>query len=158
MIRVNRHTKRYGSTVAGDHLSFEVRPGEVTGSLGPNGAAKSATMRMIVGLDAPTSGSVTVDGRRRTAPRGRRCYPPPDCWSRAALVGVLVLTPLVSGFLPSSFQQPVGKYFPAQADMSVFSVNREPNLLSPWVGYSILLAYVAAAFIVGAVLLIDRDA
>jgi len=64
MIDVCGVTKRYGSTVAVDGLSFEVREGEVTGFLGPNGAGKSTTMRMIVGLDAPTSGRVTVDGRR----------------------------------------------------------------------------------------------
>ena len=63
MIELDDITKRYGSTVAVDHLSFEVRPGEVTGFLGPNGAGKSTTMRMMVGLDAPTSGQVTVDGR-----------------------------------------------------------------------------------------------
>jgi len=63
MIQLSDVTKRYGSTVAVDHLSFEVRPGEVTGFLGPNGAGKSTTMRMIVGLDAPTAGRVTVDGR-----------------------------------------------------------------------------------------------
>jgi ABC-2 type transport system ATP-binding protein len=63
MIQLTDVTKRYGPTVAVDHLSFEVRPGEVTGFLGPNGAGKSTTMRMIVGLDAPTSGQVTVDGR-----------------------------------------------------------------------------------------------
>ncbi len=63
MIELNDISKRYGSTVAVDHLSFEVRPGEVTGFLGPNGAGKSTTMRMVVGLDAPTSGRVTVDGR-----------------------------------------------------------------------------------------------
>ena len=62
MIELHDVTKRYGHTTAVDHLSFEVRPGEVTGFLGPNGAGKSTTMRMIVGLDAPTSGSVTVDG------------------------------------------------------------------------------------------------
>ena len=55
MIELNDVTKRYGTTVAVDHLSFEVRPGEVTGFLGPNGAGKSTTMRMIVGLDAPSS-------------------------------------------------------------------------------------------------------
>src|SRR5919107_781573 len=64
MIELTDVTKRYGSTVAVDHLGFEVRPGEVTGFLGPNGAGKSTTMRMIVGLDAPTSGEVTVDGNR----------------------------------------------------------------------------------------------
>ena len=63
MIELTDVTKRYGATVAVDHLSFEVRPGEVTGFLGPNGAGKSTTMRMIVGLDTPTSGRVTVDGR-----------------------------------------------------------------------------------------------
>jgi ABC-2 type transport system ATP-binding protein len=62
MIQLNDVTKRYGTTVAVDHLSFEVRPGEVTGFLGPNGAGKSTTMRMVVGLDAPTTGQVTVDG------------------------------------------------------------------------------------------------
>jgi ABC-2 type transport system ATP-binding protein len=64
MIQVHDVTKRYGSTVAVDGLSFEVRAGEVTGFLGPNGAGKSTTMRMMVGLDAPTSGRVTIDGRR----------------------------------------------------------------------------------------------
>lgn len=64
MIELRNVTKRYGTTVAVDDLSVEVRSGEVTGFLGPNGAGKSTTMRMIVGLDAPTSGSVTVDGRR----------------------------------------------------------------------------------------------
>jgi ABC-2 type transport system ATP-binding protein len=62
MIELTDVTKRYGSTVAVDHLSFQVRPGEVTGFLGPNGAGKSTTMRMIVGLDAPTSGRVSIDG------------------------------------------------------------------------------------------------
>jgi ABC-2 type transport system ATP-binding protein len=64
MIELRNISKRYGGTVAVEDLSFEVRSGEVTGFLGPNGAGKSTTMRMIVGLDAPTSGSVTVDGRR----------------------------------------------------------------------------------------------
>jgi ABC-2 type transport system ATP-binding protein len=56
-------TKRYGSALAVDHLSFSARPGLVTGFLGPNGAGKSTTMRMIVGLDAPDSGQVTVNGK-----------------------------------------------------------------------------------------------
>ena len=55
--------KRYGDTVAVDDLSFTVQPGRVTGFLGPNGAGKSTTMRLILGLDAPTGGSVTVNGR-----------------------------------------------------------------------------------------------
>ncbi|MFC0002808.1 ABC transporter ATP-binding protein [Micromonospora siamensis] len=64
MIDVTNLSKRYGDKVAVDDLTFQVRPGIVTGFLGPNGAGKSTTMRMIIGLDAPTSGTVTVDGRR----------------------------------------------------------------------------------------------
>ena len=63
MIEAIGLTKRYGTTVAVDNLSFTVPPGQVTGFLGPNGAGKSTTMRLILGLDAPTSGSVTVNGR-----------------------------------------------------------------------------------------------
>jgi len=63
MIEVKELTKRYGETVAVDHLSFRVRPGVVTGFLGPNGAGKTTTMRMLLGLDVPTSGEVTVNGR-----------------------------------------------------------------------------------------------
>src|SRR6478736_3936704 len=62
MIEAIELSKRYGAKTAVDGLSFTVRPGAVTGFLGPNGAGKSTTMRMIVGLDAPTSGAVTVDG------------------------------------------------------------------------------------------------
>jgi ABC-2 type transport system ATP-binding protein len=63
MIEINHLVKQYGEKTAVDGLHFSVRPGTVTGFLGPNGAGKSTTMRMIVGLDAPTSGSVTVNGR-----------------------------------------------------------------------------------------------
>jgi ABC-2 type transport system ATP-binding protein len=64
MIEVRELVKRYGVKTAVDSLDFTVRPGVVTGFLGPNGAGKSTTMRVIVGLDAPTSGSATVNGRR----------------------------------------------------------------------------------------------
>ena len=63
MIEAQGLTKRYGDKLAVDGLTFTVRPGMVTGFLGPNGAGKSTTMRLILGLDAPTSGSVTVNGR-----------------------------------------------------------------------------------------------
>jgi ABC-2 type transport system ATP-binding protein len=69
MIEAAGLTKRYGTTVAVDDLSFIVPPGQVTGFLGPNGAGKSTTMRLILGLDAPTSGAVTVNGRPYTAYR-----------------------------------------------------------------------------------------
>ena len=62
MIEARELTKQYGDKKAVDSVSFTVRPGIVTGFLGPNGAGKSTTMRLIVGLDRPTSGSVTVDG------------------------------------------------------------------------------------------------
>jgi len=62
MIEATGLSKRYGATLAVDGLSFTVPPGQVTGFLGPNGAGKSTTMRLILGLDAPTSGSVTVNG------------------------------------------------------------------------------------------------
>src|SRR5215475_6461996 len=63
MIEIHALTKRYGRTTAVSDLTFMVRPGVVTGFLGPNGAGKSTTMRMILGLDEPTSGSVTINGR-----------------------------------------------------------------------------------------------
>jgi ABC-2 type transport system ATP-binding protein len=63
MIEVRGLTKNYGDKLAVDDLTFTVRPGIVTGFLGPNGAGKSTTMRMILGLDAPTRGTATVNGR-----------------------------------------------------------------------------------------------
>ena len=62
MIEVRNLTKRFGASTAVDDLSFEVRPGVVTGFLGPNGAGKSTTMRMMVGLDTPTSGQALING------------------------------------------------------------------------------------------------
>ncbi|MDX3853612.1 ABC transporter ATP-binding protein [Streptomyces sp. AK02-01A] len=73
MIEVNELTKRYGGTTAVNGLTFTVRPGHVTGFLGPNGAGKSTTLRMILGLNDPTSGTATIDGRPfRDRPRGLR--------------------------------------------------------------------------------------
>ena len=63
MIEARRLSKRYGEKLAVDQLSFIVRPGVVTGFLGPNGSGKSTTMRMILGLDAPSDGNVTINGR-----------------------------------------------------------------------------------------------
>jgi len=64
MIEAVGLSKRYGKTLAVDNLSFTVRPGRVTGFLGPNGAGKSTTMRMILGLDAPSGGDVRLDGKK----------------------------------------------------------------------------------------------
>ncbi|MFE4021169.1 ABC transporter ATP-binding protein [Streptomyces sp. NPDC059101] len=73
MIEAVGLTKRYGPKTAVHNLSFQVRPGTVTGFLGPNGSGKSTTMRMILGLDAPTSGHATIGGRPfRQAPNAAR--------------------------------------------------------------------------------------
>jgi len=64
MIHAQALTKRYGAKTAVDDIDFTVKPGQVTGFLGPNGAGKSTTMRMIVGLDRPTHGGVTVNGKK----------------------------------------------------------------------------------------------
>ncbi len=63
MIEARDITKKFGDKLAVDHLSFSVQAGRVTGFLGPNGAGKSTTMRIIVGLDHPTSGSATINGK-----------------------------------------------------------------------------------------------
>jgi ABC-2 type transport system ATP-binding protein len=67
MIEARGLTKRYGDTVAVDNLSFSVTPGKITGFLGPNGAGKTTTMRLILGLDRPSDGTVTVNGKPFTA-------------------------------------------------------------------------------------------
>jgi len=64
MIEARGLTKRYGGTLAVDDLSFSVKPGLVTGFLGPNGAGKTTTLRLILGLDSPSAGAVTIGGRR----------------------------------------------------------------------------------------------
>ena len=63
MIEARELTKRYGDKTAVDHLSFSIAPGRVTGFLGPNGAGKSTTMRLILGLDRPDSGTATIEGQ-----------------------------------------------------------------------------------------------
>jgi ABC-2 type transport system ATP-binding protein len=73
MIDVQSLTKRYGDQTVVDRLSFRAEPGRVTGFLGPNGAGKSTTLRMILGLDRPTSGRATVNGRPFAAHRAPLC-------------------------------------------------------------------------------------
>ncbi|TDD59968.1 ATP-binding cassette domain-containing protein [Kribbella antibiotica] len=69
MIELERLTKKYGAKTAVDGISATIKPGIITGFLGPNGAGKSTTMRMIVGLDRPTSGTALVNGNRYAATR-----------------------------------------------------------------------------------------
>ena len=64
MIEARGLTKRFGPRLAVDGLSFDVRPGRVTGFLGPNGSGKSTTMRLILGLDHPDAGQARIGGRR----------------------------------------------------------------------------------------------
>jgi ABC-2 type transport system ATP-binding protein len=74
MIEARGLTKRYGTTLAVDNLSFTVGPGKITGFLGPNGAGKTSTMRLILGLDRPSAGTVTVNGKpfaRLAGPMGQ---------------------------------------------------------------------------------------
>jgi ABC-2 type transport system ATP-binding protein len=71
MITAHSLTKRYGAATAVDNLTFEVRPGVVTGFLGPNGSGKSTTMRMIMGIDIPDSGSALIGGK----PYGELAWP-----------------------------------------------------------------------------------
>src|SRR5258708_13223208 len=87
MIEARGLTKKYGDTLAVDNLSFTVEPGKITGFLGPNGAGKTTTMRLVLGLDRPTSGTVTGDGqplRRppRPVPRVGPCLHPTALHSR----------------------------------------------------------------------------
>src|SRR6185437_4001208 len=64
MIEVRGLSKRYGDKIAVNNLSFDVVPGKVTGFLGPNGAGKTTTMRLMLGLDYPDTGAVTIDGKQ----------------------------------------------------------------------------------------------
>jgi hypothetical protein len=76
----------------------------------------------------------------------------------AALVGLLLVVPLVASFLPSSWNQSVAKYFPAQAGMAIFRVAPDATALSPWTGFIVLAAYAVASLAAGGLLLNRRDA
>ena len=81
VIEVSTLAKHYGRTVAVRNLTFTVRPGHVTGFLGPNGAGKSTTLRLILGLNTPTAGTATINGRPfRDHLRGFAM--PARCWTR----------------------------------------------------------------------------
>ena len=75
-----------------------------------------------------------------------------------AFVGLLVIVPLVASFFPASWNEHVGKYFPARAGMAVFNVVPDPTSLSPWSGFAVLLLYAAVSLLAGGLLLTRRDA
>ncbi|MGW2178195.1 ATP-binding cassette domain-containing protein [Streptomyces sp. NPDC001732] len=94
MIRAHELTKRYGDTTVVHGLDFTVRPGTVTGFLGPNGVGKSTTMRMLLGLDAPTRGRSTIGGRSYAAHGASLTAVPrrlPVLWAKAAVFTATVL-------------------------------------------------------------------
>lgn len=76
----------------------------------------------------------------------------------SALVALLFIVPIVTGFLPSSFQETIGKYLPAQAGMAVLDVVPDPQALTPWTGFAVLLAYGATTLALGGAVLVRRDA
>ena len=76
----------------------------------------------------------------------------------SALVALLFIVPIVTGFLPSSFQETIGKYLPAQAGMAIFNVIPDPRALTPWTGFAVLLAYGATTLVAGGAVLVRRDA
>ena len=75
----------------------------------------------------------------------------------AALGGLLLVIPLIGTFLPSSWNEAVAKYLPAQAGTAIFSVVHDPRALAPWTGYGVLLAWTTIAMLAGAVILVRRD-
>jgi len=175
MIEIHALTKRYGPTAAVSDLTFTVRPGTVTGFLGPNGAGKSTTMRMILGLDQPTSGSVLVNGRPPRAhaaplrrghrrgrpaggrgPTGRQVLPrhePAPGHRRGAAVQIAV------GFLPGSWQDAVGRYLPENAGLG--GDHRPPRLRKFAVdlaGFGVFCRYAAVLLTLAAVRMRRGDA
>lgn len=76
----------------------------------------------------------------------------------SALVGLLLVVPIITGFLPASWNESFGKYLPARAGMALFNVAPDPTSLSPWAGFTVLLGYTALALVAGGILLARRDA
>jgi len=148
MIVSHHLTKRYGTTLAVDDLTFTVMPGVVTGFLGPNGSGKSTTMRMIMGLDLADSGGTTVNG-----------VPYEDLRWPLREVGALLDAKAFAPILLQHGNGTPGRFTPEVIYAnSVASVVRQPGFFSPTVGFLLMTAYTVAAIWLGAVLLPRPDA
>ena len=125
VIEVDGLTKRFGDTLAVDDPSFAVEPGRVTGFLGPNGAGKTTTMRLILGLDYPTSGEATVNGM----PFAQLAYGlgvilRHTAGAITASAGLLFVATLLATALPQSWQASTDKWLPAVAGSQVWATQR----------------------------------
>jgi len=145
MIEATGLVKRYGDKVAVDDVSFRVPPGVVTGFLGPNGAGTSTTMRMIIGLDAPSGGSVTVNGRNVAGGIG-------------VFVGVILVVPVIASALPQTWGDRINKWLPSNAGQALMSFESDNTTLSPWRGFIVFCLDAIATVTIAAVLLCRRDA
>lgn len=164
MIEVRSLTKRYGARVAVDDLSFVVKPGVVTGFLGPNGSGKSTTMRLILGLDAPTAGTARVAGRAFfmasavfTVALGALIRN--TAGAVAAFAGILFVLPGFVGVLSTSLQTAISPYLPSNAASALFTATPNPDdhFLAPWAGFAVFCGYTAVLLAGAAVLLLRRD-
>ena len=154
MIEARGLSKRCGGKVAIDDLSFTVRPGHVTGFLGPNGAGETTTMRMILGLDRPTAESVTGEGAliRHTA------------GAITAILGVLFLLPLLGQALPSSWYNEIVQWLPSATALGPITSSAPPppavapHLYSAWGEFAVFCGYAAVLVAAGAWSFLRRDA
>ncbi|ADI03524.1 ABC transporter ATP-binding protein [Streptomyces bingchenggensis BCW-1] len=180
MIEVCGLTKRYGEVLAVDDLTFAVRPGEVTGFLGPNGAGKSTTLRMILGLDAASSGTATVGGRpysaqpaplkavgalldagavlpSRTAYHHLLALAAGNGIPRSRVAKVLIVQAFAPA-LPGAVGDRVEKYWPPIAGGQIITGYRDPALLAPWSGLAVMAGCVAVLLTVAFIVFRKRDA
>ncbi|MCU1380665.1 MAG: putative transporter transrane protein [Acidimicrobiales bacterium] len=103
---------------------------------------------LVAGASLPSAPSASGSAPSSAAPQA----PSPP------FVGLLLVIPLVTSFLPSSWSEQAAKYFPAEAGTAIFRVAPDATSLSPWVGFTVLVAYAAVALALGALLLARRDA
>jgi len=169
MIQARELTKRYGPVTAVDGLTFDVRPGRVTGFLGPNGAGKSTTMRMFLGLNAPSAGTATLNGRafgRIRAPLqavvalvgiGLGTVIRHTAGAVTALVGGLFVAPTVVSVLPANWAHDIGRYLLANAGDRLWSINPGQPLMSVPFAFMLCAGYVAAALAAAFYLIRRRD-